>query len=187
MAGEPRFKRVRQHLLSSARRAGPEKTLRPSSLLSYMASRSSRDTALLLRQLKRDLELAIGASDVLRDGGDTQASLTDCSHCFGFMAHSLCLPCGHSMCKTCCAKSCTSCTSGAVVCATCKKTWPKTMPGTSGRERIPTIIAQTLFQKWFPLWVESAKHREEGNTFAGEGDYPLAVVSYDRALETGRY
>ena len=179
MAGVPRFTRADYHHTRGGT-TRPVISFQPSSLSKFMAG-CNRDTALLLRQLRTDLELAIGAHDLLR-AGDMQATLTDCNHCLGFMVHPLCLPCGHSMCKACCAKSCTG---DAIVCAGCKKSWPKTMPGTKNRERIPNIVMQTLFQKWFPHWVASSKHREEGNTFAGEGDYPLAVVSYDRALETG--
>ncbi|KAL5460339.1 hypothetical protein EMCRGX_G033784 [Ephydatia muelleri] len=184
MAGEPRFKRVKRHLHTTSSSPGPASTFHQ---FKHMAGFFNRDTTFLLRQLKTDLELVVGAHEVLRVG-DTQASLTDCSRCLGFMVHPLCLPCGHSMCKTCFTKS--SCIpSGAIVCAACKKGWARTMPGTAsgggGRDRIPSIIVQTLFQKWFPHWVESARHREEGNAFAGERDYPLAVMSYDRALETG--
>lgn len=46
------------------------------------------------------------------------------------------------------------------------------------------MLQNALF-KWYPEWVESAKHKDEGNIFANEGDFPMAVQWYNRALQTG--
>jgi tetratricopeptide (TPR) repeat protein len=52
-------------------------------------------------------------------------------------------------------------------------------------ERRPTVVLQNAFMRWYPGWAECCKYREEGNRFAQEGNFPLAVQCYNKALETG--
>jgi hypothetical protein len=55
--------------------------------------------------------------------------------------------------------------------------------GWNGRR--PTVILQNALHKWYPDWVESGKHKDEGNVFANEGNFPMAVHWYSKALQTG--
>lgn len=57
--------------------------------------------------------------------------------------------------------------------------------GAGGRR--PTIMLQNALQKWYPDWVESGKHKDEGNVFGNEGDFPMAVHWYSKALQTGKW
>ena len=138
----------------------------------------------------------------------------DCGYCIGFMVQPVCLPCGHSVCKSCLDKTMVG-GGGAVgasdhllACPSCGHTFP-TVPlgfsggadassGTEGRSngavgsmnvggngRRPTVILQNALHKWYPDWVESGKHKDEGNVFANEGDFPMAVHWYSKALQTG--
>jgi hypothetical protein len=54
-------------------------------------------------------------------------------------------------------------------------------------ERRPTVVLQNAFMRWYPGWAECCKYREEGNRFAQEGNFPLAVQCYNKALETGEH
>lgn len=137
----------------------------------------------------------------------------DCAYCAGFMVQPVCLPCGHSVCKSCVDKTVVG--GDLVVCPACNQTFPyvplgfgsnnssrsnggsgesgktgtggggggASLPRSDGRR--PTLILQNALLKWYPEWVESSKHKDEGNVFANEGDFPVAVHWYSRALQTG--
>ena len=129
----------------------------------------------------------------------------DCAYCTGFMVQPVCLPCGHSVCKSCLEK--TTVGGDLLACPNCSQTFPRVPVGfgsnnssSSGGElrsglgsrassdtdcRRPTLMLQNALFKWYPEWVESAKHKDEGNVFANEGDFPMAVEWYNRALQTG--
>ncbi len=116
---------------------------------------------------------------------DVRCKLLDCPSCEGFMLQPLCLPCGHSMCKSCVYRPpWGGGVDGDVLCSTCRQRWPWTSPGCSG-ERCPTLVLLNVMEKWYPKWVESCRHREEGNKFAVEGDFPVALTWYNKAMETG--
>ena len=117
---------------------------------------------------------------------ETCPFILDCSSCEGFMVQPVCLPCGHSLCKSCMQRMCAASSrlSSFFRCPSCKQAWPQTPPSSS-EYRKQTTILYSVIQKWFPRWLEACKHREEGNCFAQEGDFPLAVYWYDKALETG--
>ena len=101
-------------------------------------------------------------------------SLFDCFYCEGFMSHPVCLPCGHSMCKTCIDKL------SSRACPKCKEVITTREPGHK-----PTLMMRNVLKKCFPEWVESCEFRETGNTFANEGDFPLAIEWYEKAISTG--
>ena len=128
----------------------------------------------------------------------------DCAYCIGFMVQPVCLPCGHSVCKSCLEK--TTVGGDLLACPNCSQTFPcvpvgfgynsgsssrgqrtgsgdRATPSTDSRR--PTLMLQNALFKWYPEWVESAKHKDEGNIFANEGDFLMAVQWYDKALQTG--
>lgn len=128
----------------------------------------------------------------------------DCAYCTGFMVQPVCLPCGHSVCKSCLDK--TTVGGDLLACPNCSQTFPRVPVGfgsnsgsLSGGQRTvlgsrttlntdcrrPTLMLQNAVFKWYPEWVESAKRKDEGNVFANEGDFPMAVQWYNRALQTG--
>lgn len=104
-------------------------------------------------------------------------SFFDCLYCEGFMAQPVCLPCGHSMCKTCTDKLANT-RSGA--CPKCKEPITSCPSG-----RTPTLMMRDTLTKCFPEWLESCQFREVGNTFANEGDFPIAIEWYNKAISTG--
>lgn len=129
----------------------------------------------------------------------------DCAYCVGFMVQPVCLPCGHSVCKNCLDKSVVG--GDVIACPYCNHICPCVPVGfgpnasssssggsrgvdpenvsTAGSRR-PTLLLQNAVQKWYPEWVESGKHKDEGNVFANEGDFPMAVHWYSKALQTGQ-
>lgn len=126
------------------------------------------------------------------DGGLGESTdLFDCPYCEGFMAKPVCLPCGHSLCKSCTEKTTKQC--NKIVCPTCRNSVPKTFHTNaltskdSEHSRRATVLLQNVVEKFYPRQVESCKFREEGNMFANEGDFPLAILAYDKGLSTGRY
>lgn len=124
---------------------------------------------------------------VTKRGGSTQSRDTPvCPSCQCLMIRPTCLPCGHSLCKPCLARSPTRFSGTSARCPRCYQSWPVVPPGMS-EERKPTLVLQNAFMRWYPGWAECCKYREEGNRFAQEGDYPLAVYWYNKALETGMY
>ena len=121
----------------------------------------------------------------------------DCAYCIGFMVQPVCLPCGHSVCKSCLDKTVLG--GDVLACPYCSQAFPS-MPLGFGRPdsgsagsygdgtanfRRPTLMLQNALLKWYPEWVESSKHKDEGNIFANEGDFPIAVHWYTKALQTG--
>ena len=133
----------------------------------------------------------------------------DCAYCIGFMVQPVCLPCGHSVCKSCLDKTVVGGGGGGqlLACPCCGHTFPTVPLGFGGASsdslaserrsnsatndasngRRPTVILQNALQKWYPDWVESGKHKDEGNVFANEGDFPMAVHWYSKALQTGQW
>ena len=159
-----------------------------------MAMSSQKSRALLV-VLRKQLADAM-KQEVTRHASSGTASprertdRLDCPYCEGFMAQPVCLPCGHSLCKSCIEKTVKL---GDVLCPKCMQPVPKVSQsndyftnedGTQSRRA--TVILQNLFQKLYPQWVKSCKYREEGNMFANEGDFPLAIHWYDKAISTGK-
>lgn len=113
----------------------------------------------------------------------TVRQLLECSSCSGFMSQPVCLPCGHSACRSCLDRP--SEQAGSVVsCPQCNERHSK-IPLGSSSPRKTTLLLQNLQQKWFPSVLECCRHREEGNRFAQEGDFPMAIECYNRAVTTG--
>lgn len=136
----------------------------------------------------------------------------DCAYCIGFMVQPVCLPCGHSVCKSCLDKTMVGGGAGdqLLACPCCGHTFPivplgfggagssssssaserrsnSAINNAGGNGRRPTVILQNALQKWYPNWVESGRHKDEGNVFANEGDFPMAVHWYSKALQTGQW
>ena len=145
-------------------------------------------------------------------GRTTPASLLsmrhlDCAYCTGFMVQPVCLPCGHSVCRSCLEKTVVG--GDLLACPSCSQTFPCVPAGFSSNSdsnserrrsggnsgaahaatisRKPTLILQNALLKWYPERVESSKHKDEGNIFANEGDFPMAIHWYSKALETGLF
>lgn len=114
---------------------------------------------------------------------EESSQLLDCVNCEGFMAQPVCLACGHSVCKSCMERPLSG-IGGLLLCPRCKQRSHRQPAGLTG-DRRPTLVLQNAVQKWFPRRLEACRHREEGNTFAKEGDFPLAVHWYTKAVETG--
>ena len=146
----------------------------------------SESSRTLFLYIKSELEAALGPLVVKQlERGDNGARKTPvCPCCQCLMMRPVCLPCGHSLCKPCLARSPSRFSGDSARCPRCQQSWPVVAPGMS-EERRPTLALQNVFMRWYPGWAECCKYREEGNRFAQEGDFPLAVHWYNKALETG--
>ncbi|CAI8051112.1 LON peptidase N-terminal domain and RING finger protein 3, partial [Geodia barretti] len=160
-------------------------TCSQSSRTLYINIKSALDAAL------RPLAGVMAATTVR--GGES-AGTPVCPLCRCLMIRPVCLPCGHSLCKPCLARSTNNplfCGSGrhrtdpvCARCPRCQQSWPVVPPGME-EDRRPTVVLQNAFIRWYPGWAECCKYREEGNRFAQEGNFALAVQYYHKALETG--
>lgn len=138
------------------------------------------EARLLLSSLASRLEVALpldGASGAGRQ-------LLDCCSCEGFIAVSVCLPCGHSLCRSCLERLSRAAHAAVPACPRCGERWPRDPPGIEGGRKA-TLCLHNAFQRWYPDRVESCRLRDEGTDFAGEGDFPRAVQRYSEALASG--
>ena len=170
-------------------------------------SNCSHESRTLLVAMKNQLSFALEERNLttraVASGSEPQvlySTTVTCSNCEGFMVQPVCMPCGHSVCKGCTDKS-TMLKNSNLVCPKCNYSCPKipqgfsptpgeeqgAIPGAQAGEqcRTPTLTLQNAFRKWYPMWVESCRCREEGNKYANQGDFPLATQWYTQALETG--
>lgn len=185
-------KQIAPYSDTSTHRQGRDSRVTCSSVLQCMRTMtmsSQQSKALLVVMRKRLADAMKQASTPHASSGTAspreRIDQLDCPNCEGFMAQPVCLPCGHSLCKSCIEKTMKL---GGVVCPKCMQPVPKDylMNKDGTQSRRPTVILQNLFQKLYPQWVESCKYREEGNMFANEGDFPLAIHWYDKAVSTGK-
>lgn len=162
-------------------------------------SSCSRQSRVLLAAMRSQLAISLEERQleaVFTTGATTPPSsystIISCSNCGGFMVQPVCMPCGHSICKACVDKS----TSENLMCPKCSHTCPKVVrtgssalkgkpSGPDGYCRVPTLTLQNALRKWYPKWVESCRHREEGNQHANQGDFASATFWYTEALQTG--
>lgn len=144
----------------------------------------SQDSRTLFINVKARLEAALSPLVTMKRGDSGETSTPVCPLCLCLMMRPVCLPCGHSLCKPCVARTTSRFLGDSACCPRCRQSWPVVPPGMSG-ERRPTLVLQNAFMRWYPGWAECCKYREEGNRFAQEGDFPLAVHWYNKALETG--
>ena len=173
-------------------------------VLSNMAtcSQQSRKVLVVLRrQLGASLEeqkLTPSTAAGDNDSSNDYSAIVNCRNCEGFMVQPVCLPCGHSICKSCTEKS-NVVSSDRLTCPSCSQVCSKipcdecvvsdTSSAGAQREscRVPTVIIQNAFRKWYPDWVESCRFREEGNIYANRGNFTSAVQCYSEALQNGVY
>ena len=141
-------------------------------------------TLRLVSELRQDLERLLPRAECIDTRTKTLKHLFECSSCNGFMSQPVCLPCGHTACRSCLDRP--SEQAGSVVtCPQCGEKHSKTPIGSSS-PRKTTLLLQNLQQKWFPAVLDCCRHREEGNKFAQEGDFPMAIECYDKAVKTGK-
>lgn len=145
----------------------------------------SQDSRTVYLHIKAQLDAALGSltAAITSESGETKETPV-CPLCRCLMMRPVCLPCGHSLCKPCLARSISRFFGNCAHCPRCRQTWPVVPPGVND-ERKPTLVLQNAFMRWYPGWAECCKYREEGNRYAQEGDFPLAVYFYNKALETG--
>ena len=94
------------------------------------------------------------------------------------MVQPVCLPCGHSMCKSCVDKVTKLC---GEACLRCKQPI-----GSNSANYSPTIVLRTVVEKFFPKWVESCQYREVGNRYMNEGDFPMSIEWFSKAITLGK-
>ena len=179
---------MRDHLKEALEREGIVRPDSPFDSATYPAPWSRRTSAASTECVGRSSVAAAGMA----------MNYLDCAHCIGFMVQPVCLPCGHSVCKSCLDKTVVG--GDVLACPYCSQAFPSVPIGygcsdSSGgpvdgavsniNARRPTLMLQNALPKWYPEWVESAKHKDEGNVFANEGDFPIAVHWYTKALQTG--
>lgn len=163
----------------------------------FTAMRSQLVQSLKQREL---LTLTVSPPSSSSPSSPSQSSYSNtvsCMNCQGFMVQPVCMPCGHSVCKGCLGKS-TMLLGDNIVCPACAHSFPRNPEQLeAGRDetasdsgllhcRMPTLTLQNAFRKWYPLWVESCRCREEGNKHANQGNHDLATEWYTRALESGK-
>lgn len=146
----------------------------------------SQNSRTVYINIKVQLDAALGSLPVTftTAGYEEPKETPVCPLCRCLMMRPVSLPCGHSLCKPCIARSISRSFSNCAHCPLCRQTWPVVPPGMA-EERKPTLLLQNAFMRWYPGWAECCKYREEGNRYAEEGDFPLAVYYYNKALETG--
>lgn len=164
-------------------------------MLGIKMATCSQNSRTLCINIKSAIDAALGplASSVRAAAvrGGESAGTPICPLCRCLMIRPVCLPCGHSLCKPCLTRStannplfCRRSDPACARCPRCHQSWPVIPPG-MGVDRRPTVVLQNAFIRWYPGWAECCKYREEGNRFAQEGNFPLAVQYYNKALETG--
>ena len=144
----------------------------------------SQNSRTVYASIITQLNAALGTAATRTPGVGETTETPVCPLCRCLMIRPVCLPCGHSLCKPCLARSTSRFFGDCAHCPRCRQSWPVVPPGMT-EDRRPTLVLQNAFMRWYPGWAECCKYREEGNRFAQEGDYPLAVHHYNKALETG--
>ena len=155
-------------------------------MLGIKMATCSQDSRTLYVSIKSKLETALAPllPMVTTPVREEAAEIPVCPLCRCLMMRPVCLPCSHSLCKPCLARSTSRFFEDSARCPRCHQSWPVVPPGMT-EERKPTLLLQNVFMRWYPGWAECCKYREEGNRFAQEGDFPMAVHYYNNALETG--
>ena len=158
-------------------------------MLGIKMATCSQNSRTLYMNIKAQLDTALGhlATHAPAAGAGEAAGTPVCPLCRCLMILPVCLPCGHSLCKPCLARSTSRvfCDDSSARCPRCHQSWPVVPPGMEG-ERRPTVVLQNAFMRWYPGWAECCRYREEGNRFAQEGNFAMAVQHYNKALETGK-
>lgn len=138
----------------------------------------------------RKLEEALSAAQEAAGDEDVMSSLK-CGCCSGLIMDPVCFPCGHSTCKTCIDKLpapplASSQQSRLVECPQCKQPWSVYIESSGERRRNPTVLVTSLWDKHLAAQCKAAGLKEQGNTFATEGEYWRAVESYSQSLVAGK-
>ena len=142
----------------------------------------SQQSRRVVSEMRRKLEELLASSECPnRTAGQR---MLECCACEGFMSRPVCLPCGHSVCQLCVERPFEQ-ARDTVTCPKCKESHPRKPLGFD-HQRKPTLLLQNVCQKWYPAMIECCRHREEGNKYARENEFALAVQCYDKAVETGQ-
>lgn len=156
-----------------------------SQLRTRMESSTSAQTRHLVSELRQELERVLPRAECRVSTDKSTQRLFECSCCEGFMSQPVCLPCGHTACRSCLDRP--SEQAGSIVtCPRCKEKHPKIPLGGSS-PRKTTLLLQNIQQKWFPDVLECCRHREDGNRFALEGNFPQAIDAYEKAARKGTH
>lgn len=152
-------------------------------LLHWLRSKMNKCSSLqmlqMISKLRQELETALPRSECCTSRPQTVKNLLECCCCEGFMSHPVCIPCGHTVCRSCLNRA-----GSVVTCPKCNEKHSK-LPFGGESPRKTTLILTNLQQKLNPAALSCCRHREEGNKFAQEGDFPLAVEAYDKAADSG--
>lgn len=155
----------------------------------YMAG-ADRDTGVppnpsvieLVQKIRSDVCNELNSKPRLEDKRGPYQVL-ECPSCEGFMSKPVCLPCGHSLCKSCIERP-SEATRTSLLCPSCGNTCSK-IPLSFQNGRSPTVILQSISEKWYPRLLECCAIREEGNKLATEKRISEAIAKYTTALEIG--
>lgn len=101
-------------------------------------------------------------------------SVCNCGICEGVIFHPVTLPCGHTFCRRCLTRDNTR------SCRRCGACHPA-----SGMET--DILVKNLVEKLWPLELEAATLREEGNQLLFRDGLELALDKYNKALSLGEF
>ena len=157
-----------------------------------MATCSARSKG-LVNKMKEELSKLLPVSDIVTPLPPPPSSpspslplpLLSCSTCQGHMIKPVCLPCGHSHCVSCLKRS-SELHKTSLTCSRCQETHPQVPVGFES-PRKPTLILQTVSLKHYPVEMSvCCEERERGNEFAQSGDFEMALLHYNKALETGK-
>jgi hypothetical protein len=128
------------------------------------------------------LESALKSSEVDEEY-DLLNSL-NCHRCNGLIMDPVCLPCGHCLCKTCVEKAAVAVgvmRKRQVECPSCKQRWA-CQSGQGNSNRNSNVLLSKIWNESFPKRRKAYEYKEDGNKFATEKDFPLAIDSYTLAL-----
>ena len=131
------------------------------------------------------LESALKSSEVDEEY-DLLNSL-NCHRCNGLIMDPVCLPCGHCLCKTCVEKAAVAVgvmRKRQVECPSCKQRWA-CQSGQGNSNRNSNVLLSKIWNESFPKRRKAYEYKEDGNKFATEKDFPLAIDSYTLALTEG--
>lgn len=103
----------------------------------------------------------------------TSPDVCVCGVCDGVLVQPVTLPCGHTFCRRCLARD------ASRMCRRCGSRHPDASMETD-------ILVKSLVEKLWPLELEAARLREEGNDLFQRSELESALEKYNQSLSIGK-